>query len=475
MTMVLCFIHAIGALVLVATARTSTATQERVTRVVAGIGLLAGAGMFVGRDLLPAWRGLSWDPDVAAVAGLSIACAWGLVISLDLETDRWWVGGLVGVTATSTSVFAAGDWTFLVVAFLICGSIACGVAAARSRAVGWLALVLADGALVAALISDAVEGGSWDTGAPLTTWLVVPVLISAGLRAGLLPRTGAWALLRSPAAALTPLLVGLSMITIMRWVERPVGPAAAVALAVAIGMAGFCVLRRILDPSVLGTWPVGVAIGLSLVSEPATVPAACAGILGASVVCLWPDAIERGRLSRGAVLSCLIPTVGFGALAIGAREAFDRALGSTDPIDVVSWGAVSALLPLTLAAGVALAVFAARSEQSGGYHPEAVFMTWVLAAGALGVGVALGTGAVYGALGGGPAAVLFGVSVAFGVAAGSRVEEGQAPSGEASARVFLGSPPALGNWVAMLCIALHLGAFVGVGWFAYQGLDVGFL
>jgi hypothetical protein len=472
MTGLLILVHSAGALALFAGHRLPDPVGRRFVRSVSVIGVAAGLIVFFARDALDPWRGIALTPEVAAPAGLAIACAWGLVLSLDLETDRWWAGGLVGVASTSLLFVAGSGWTAVVLLFVVCSAAVNAAGGLRSRSVAWLSFAAADSALAAGLVFESLAQDSWNVPTDLDPRLTVPVLLSAALRAGLFPRIGSLATLHTPAAALVPIAVGVGAVTLTRW-----GPAepmvAGAVLLVALAVVAQSVFRRVLDPSILGAWAVAVPFAVTVTAERAAGPAACAAVLAATVIALWPDAVERGRLSRSVALSGSMPTIASGAIAIAARVAFDRAGLEEDPVTIGAWLAVSALLPIALAAGVALAVFVARSEESGGYHPEAVFMTWVVLVGSVVTGLVLGSEAVFSDVGSEPAVALFGVALGVGAFVAARTEPRRAPA--ASARVYLGSPPALGRWAQIAAALVHLACLGLVAWFTYRGLEVGFL
>jgi hypothetical protein len=474
MTAALFFGNAFLSAVLLGVSVLAVDARDRFARALAGAGVLLGVAVFLFRDSLVGWRGTHAVPADLAIAGVAIACAWGLVMSLDLKGDRWWAGALVGVASSGVLVFSTAVWTVPALLFLGCASAAWGLATARGSRAAWISIGLSDAALVAVLVADALDRDGWETPTKAGLSLSIALLVSAALRAGVVPRLGALGTVATPAAVMGPLLLATSLISVARWVQRPLAYAAAGVLVVALGISAWAVLRRTLRPAIVGVWPVSLAGALILASERATVPAAVSGVLGMTLVCLWPHALERGRLSRGLVLSGVVPSVAFGALAIAARESFANATAGGEPVEVAGWVIFSAMLPVAFAMGVALGVFAARTATEGDYHPEAVFMTWVLLGASIVTGVVLGTSAVFGALGGGPAAILFALAVATGTFAAIRNEHRAAPA-DPSALVLVDGPLPLGRWVTFAALALHVAVAGAVMWIAFLGLQVGFL
>lgn len=477
MTPLLFLGQAVLSVVLLVSSRAPGTIRERVVRASAWLGVVSGAWMFVARDGLQTWRGFELGPGEGAIIGVAIACTWGLVLGLDLGPDRWWAGGLAGVAAMGLVGMGAARWTVLVLLFLVCGSLAMSVAASRASRAGLLSLAAADAGLVTVLVADVISRDDWSVPESIDSPLLVGLLVSCALRAGLVVRVGPLGLLGRPAAVMAPLALAQGLVVVSRWVERPLPLVAAAVLLLAIGIAGWSLLRRVLDPSTAGAWPVALGSALLLASERATVPASLGAVLGITVVCLWPDAMERGRLSRSLVLSGLAPTIVFGAVGIAARESFILATSGGDTLEVAAWLGVSALLPVSFATGVAVGIYSARSEPVGGYHPEAVFMTWVLLAGSIGAGFALGPGEVYAALGGRPAAIALAAAIAFGAVAALRVGTSTGPvrGPTPSCRVGLGPPPPLGVWAPVLAVALLAGGATATAWITVRGLQQGFL
>ena len=473
MTPILLLGHAVLTIGWLAMARVGPEVRTRAGRVLGTAGVVLGLSSVLFRGSLPTWRAIEIAPTSAAVAGVAIVCAWGLVLSLDLGAERWWVGALTGVSATGLLLFSGSVWTGPTLLFLGCCAAPTYVALARSGRAALLTVALADAGLVAALMSDSITSERWALPTALGGGLLVPLLAAVTLRVGLIPRLTTP--LRSSAAALIPITTGVGFITLLRLVERPQPIAAVIALVVAVGAVAWSVLRRSLDPSIIVLWPAGVVVALCLASTQAGSAAAVAGILGITVVVLWPEALERGRLSRGFLLSACLPNVAFGALATTAVGSFARAGAGGPAREVVAWNVLSALLPVACASGVALGVFIARADQRGGYHPEAVFMSWILLAGSVVAGVILDAGAVYEVLGGMSAAILFGGALAVGVVASARWPgDAQGPSAQ-TVGVELSSPLVLARWSVAVSAIVIAAASGAIGWLIVSGLEVGFL
>ena len=476
MTPVLTLAHAGLAVVIGLTCwRAGDATSGRVTRAAATVGVLLALTLVVMRSTLEPWRTVAFEPGPAAIGGVAVACAWGLAMALDLGRDRWWVGAVVGVASSALLLVGGAQWVVPVLLFAAGLFAASALALHRSSRTAWLVITLSDVALVVALVGHALDTDTWAVPESLGGALVVPLGIGLLLRAGAIPWAGTGIALRTPAAALAPLVTGSAFLLLVRFVERPQPVAAAIGLACACAVALVAVARRSLDPSTLPAWPVLLGMGIALASARAGVPAAVAAILGVAGVVLWPDALERGRLSRGFMLSSIAPNVVFGAISTAAAGSFIRATSSADAIDAAAWTMISALLPIALAAGAALGVMVARSDPRGGYHPEAVFMTWVLLAGSVAGGVILGAGGGYEALGGSSAALLFAFALVCGGVVATRAHERKTTAPEPLAAVAVGLPIELPSWAAGAAVGLLVVTATTIGWLTIAGLRIGFL
>ena len=476
MTPILILAHAgLAAVIGLTCWRAGDATRTRVTRVAATAGVLMALTLVVVRSTLEPWRAVAFEPGPAAIGGVAVACAWGLAMALDLGRDRWWVGAMVGVASSALLLVGGAQW--VVPALLFAAGLfgALALTLHRSSRTAWLVITLSDAALVVALVGTALDTETWAVPDSLGGALVIPFALGLILRSGGIPWTGAGIALKTPAAALAPLVTGSALLFLVRFVERPQPVAAAIGLVCACAVALVAVARRSLNPSALGAWPVLLGAGIALASVPAGVPAAVAAVLGVAAVVLWPDALERGRLSRGFVLSSIAPNVVFGAIATAAAGSFIRATSSADAIDAVAWTMVSALLPVVLAAGVALGVMVARSDPRGGYHPEAVFMTWMLLAGSVAGGVVLGAGSGYEVLGGSSAALLFAFALACGGLVATRTRARGTASLEPLATVAVGLPIEPPTWAAGAAVGLLAATATTIGWLTIAGLRIGFL
>jgi len=475
MTALLLFVHAALGAVLLAFAAASGATQQRAVRAAGALGVLLGLALVVVRSSLSPWRAVAFEPGSAAIAGAAVACAWGLAMALDIGRDRWWVGATVGVGSTALLFVAGSTWTVPALLFAGILGLASALMLARSSRTAWVVVALADAALIVALAGYSLDVESWRLPDDVHGVFAIPFGVSLVLRVGALPRLGIARSIASPAAAFIPLVIGSGFVLMVRLLDRPEPVAAAGALGLACVVALMPVVRRSLDPVTVAAWPVLLGAGIGLASGPAGVPAAVGGVVGSTAIVLWPHALDRGRLSRALVLTCIAPNVLFAALATAASGAFVAATSVSDPLDAAAWAIVSILLPTVLAAGVAFGVVVARTETGGSYHPEAVFMTWLLLAGAVAAGWMLGAGGVYESLGGLPAVGLLIGALACGLFAAVRVRGRARASIGPLAKVTIERPRDLGRWAAGAALVVTVATVAAIAWFTVEGLRLGFL
>lgn len=473
MTAAALFSHALLSVAAVLLGRAKEADDRAVVRV-AVMGVLVGIGTVVFRPDLGGWRGVVLEPGPTALIATAIACGWALVGALDLGSDRWWVGGLVGITGTSLFLFAGSGWSSPGLIFWLVASGACAVALARIDHLSWALLGCADVALVAAVWIEHLGSGTWDLPSGLSGSAAALLGGVVLVRCGVVPAVGINALLATPAAVFAPLLAAGGSLVALRLIERPVPLAGALSLALAVAVGVVALVRRDLNPRIVGAWPPLVGVGLMFSSTAAGTIASIGAVLGITAVMLWPAARERGRLSRGFLLTAGVPNLTFAAIAVTAVGAFEQATGRGSAIEVAGWVGVASLLPLVLGTGIALGAGIARAEASGGYHPEAVFATWLLLAASVTAGLLLGPGEVYAVLGGIPAVVLLGVALVAGILA-ARSSPASSPLPDDPPAVDITIPLRLPRWGAALGAGLQLVALAAVLWFTFRGLKVGFL
>lgn len=475
MTLALTLVNAALAVVALAAGRAEPSLQRRMLRILATVGVATGIVTVLARGSFGVWRATTMDPGAAAVAGTAIACGWGLTVALEIERDRWWIAGLNGVGAAALLLFAGAVWIVPALLFWGCLSASLAIAAAREHSRTWVWIALADVATAAVLIAAATGDGSWVFPQGLDAELIAPLALAVALRTGVVPGAGTFDDVGSTSAALIPLTVASGFLLAIRLLDDPLPALGALFLLVAVAGLAPALHRRSFRIRSTASWPPAVGLGLSVALPAASTTAAVAALLGVSVIAAWHEALDRGRLSRAAVVSMIMPNVMFGAVAAVATAAFVEATTTGGWVGRAPWMGVAALLPLVLALGLAFGVAAARTERGGGYHPEAVFMSWMLFAASVGAAFVLGAGGVYAALGGPSAAWLVAVAVTAGGIAAWRGRAGSGAEVEAVASVELGAIVTLPRRVRGAAGVAQGAAVIAVAWLTIAGLKVGFL
>lgn len=339
--------------------------------------------LFAVGDSLDVWRATA--PGVApAIAAAGVALAFLLVLAAPGEPGP--TGAQVGIAGSGLVLFAAGAWAAPALLFWLVSSLALATLVADSgrRSTTWLALALSDVAVVAAVVSAALESGSWGLSS-LDGWRAAVIVGAALLRAGAIPWSGQWPIDRAAGAAAVPLLIAGAAVLLARFVRVPQPLAAAGALLVGLGAAASAALWRF-DMRSIGSFGVAVMLGLALALPNTIAASGLAALSVGAAVALWPQARGRGRLTRGGVLASVPPTIAFAAIAATALAAFDRSR-TVAGLEGVAWTAIAGILPVVLAAGVALGAMAARREPSDDFEPPAVIATWVVFAFSVIVGI----------------------------------------------------------------------------------------
>ena len=474
MTPVLFFGHGFLALLVMSCALSGDdGLRERIVRVAGWTGVVMGIVTVLLRSDLAPWRGTAIEPGPAAVAGASIACAWGLTLALELGRDRWWVAAAVGVGATGLILFAGALWTVPALLFWVTMTAALGLCAARGDRWSWLLLAIGDAALVGVLLGSAGRG-SWLLPATTVGASLIPLGIVIALRTGAVPFLGPTALIGTRVAATLPLWGGSGFVLLARLSPEAAGIPAAGALIVALSVVALSTARRSIDPRVIAVWPLALGLGLCLASPRAAEAAAVGAIVSLSAVVLWPEALDRGRLARAFVLSAGLPNVAFAALATAAADSFARVTARGDAIDTAAWVTTSGLLPITLGSGVALGALSLRTRTGDGYRPEATFMTWLLLGASALAGAVLGAGSVFAALGGTGAVGLFAVALTVAVFAALRTGSDATPVVATTDFVLQPSMHGLAP-PRVVTPVLFWAVFVALSWLTIEGLRVGFL
>jgi hypothetical protein len=450
-------------------------SRSRALQLLAGLGVLGAGALFLARKSDAAWSSFTVKPDEAAIAAVAILCAWLLVLASDGGRGRMDVAALVGAASTGLAAFSLADWVAPALLAFLSLSAATLVAAwrlGRHAAALWLAV--SDVLVVTALAGWAWRNDTWALGGVLEGYHFYLALAALGLRAGVVPRLGLWELQDGAEVSLVPLVIGSAFALVPRlsageeiWVALPL-------LMVGAASAIWSILRRP-TASLAGAWLIATMLAIPWIAPAALGRAAAAAILASSAVVLWRWSGGRAGAERGLLLAAVPLTAGFGAVVAGAVASFEHAVAAESVVSSIPWSAFAALLPAALAAGVTLGASLGRRIEPETFSPQAVVVTWVLAAITLALG--LSPGSALDLEGAGDRTFLFGVAAVGGVLAArflpraAPVEE-PAPAAGASSPVWSPPPRVHLDWVALAVAAIGLAVALV---FTYAGLRSGFL
>ena len=359
----------------------SLAPADR-ARVVSGAGV-AGASsallLFVFRGSGATWGTLVMDEGRAAAAGAAIFCAWLLVVATDDGRGHWEVGALVGAGSAALVGFSLNEWIAPALLFWVCVSAATGVAARTAGRSAWAPILigLSDALVVGALVGWAVQEGTWRLPDALEGWTVVAAVAGLILRAGVLPRIGAWDLASAGTVAFIPLVIG-SVFTLVPTISA--GDEIAVALPLLAAGAGAALWCAIRSPQVVlaAGWMVATMLAVVFIAPDALGKAAAAACLGATAALVWPWTGGRAGPERGLLLALVPLTVGFGPMVGAAVATFGRSARADTVLEAAPWAGFAALLPAALAVAVTMSAAIARRVEPETYRPVAVLATWAI-------------------------------------------------------------------------------------------------
>lgn len=451
--------------------------RERFAQGAAVAGGVSGLALFFASPLLgDTWRTTEMTPSGTRLAGIAIAAAW-IVVAVGERSrgeGRWDVVALTGVASTAMCLFSVNRWT--VPALLFAGIASLSIALLHERpgvAVGATATGMT--LLGGSLLWHVVHEGEWSLPVPLTDmrlWMAV----AAAVAFALVPILSDSEKRPGPTA---PLALGLAF-AILGSVARGAGPVVALALVVAalVAVVRSLFVEKASQREVLA-WVVALTVGLAALSPNlyVTTRAGIAGILGAAAIALWPLSLGRGQIERGILVAFVAVTAGSNALAAAATHAFDRATTLEEVLEAAPWAAISGILPIALAAGVALGALVGRNPEPEEYTRSGVLGSWTLVVLSVIVGLFpyLGDAAGDGGIAG-PGLYIVAVVAGLGAAryAGSL---GAAPIPPTRTSRFLEVPIHVPWPRAAQLAVVTLGAATAVALVAltYQGLRLGFL
>jgi hypothetical protein len=452
----------------------------------ATVGVIAGLALALSAGDETVWRSTTLGHPRGPIAGAAVACAW--LLAGALGTDRTLgSAALVGLAGTGVLLATLGDWIVPALVLWLGSSVALVALISQGgvRVGALLALGVSDLALVGAFALHALDERVWTVPLSLDGLPLALAATSFVVRSGALPRVGMWELLDSRAAPALPLLLGGPLALLGIPLSGSGSWFSVVALAVALALSGAGLLGRDMRISVIGSWPVWLSLGLIVAAPSVLIPAALAALVAVSAVALWPATHGSARAGRGMLLGFLPLTAGWMAIVGAAVTSFDRAGVSSDDGPLV-WSLIAGLLPLSVAAGMALAGRVARQTAPDMSEVRAAWATRALFAAGLCLGLlppsALGlardtAGALDGilALNGGAVALAI-VAGAIAYRRGPGDAEGVEDNGEASCGTLVYSEDQADTAVMVGVFSLiGLGSLATVIYLAIEGLSYGFL
>ncbi|MGH2775539.1 MAG: hypothetical protein ACRDJT_08925 [Actinomycetota bacterium] len=340
--------------------------RRAVLLVAATIGSASGVALAVAATGDEAvWRSTTLVQPRGVIAGAAVACAWLLAGALGSDRTLG-SAALVGLASSGVLLATLNDWVVPALVLWLASSVALValVSQARLRVGALLAIGLSDLALVGALALYSLDERVWTMPESLEGLPLGLALASLVIRSGAVPLAGVWETLDSPATPTLPLFLG-GPLALLGVPLSGSGPWVAVAaLVVALGLCGVALTLSELRLPLLGSWSVWLILGLLVAGPPVLQPAALAGLFAVTTVALWTTTRGVARAAVGLLVGFVPPTVGWVAIVATAVVAFDRAAGRS-----VAWALIAGLLPLTVAAGVALA---ARLVRQGALNSSEV-------------------------------------------------------------------------------------------------------
>lgn len=457
-----------------------------------GVGL--GIALIVLNQSSETWRTTELS-SICTVVGASAACAWLIAAVTGAANGRVLVCSLIGVSSSALALAATSRWAAPALFFWVCSSLGIAVLAGRARARGsvWVVLFASDVALAAVLVGTWSDTKDWLLPTELDGWAFYALLLAALLRAGAIPGIGTWGLTTTFGAPALPLLTG-SAFALLPIALGPADPwVGAGFFALALGAGIWGIVRRTLLVSIASGSLIAVLLGLALIAPQGLVAAGFAAVLAGAVVASWP-AVTAGGVERAILFTVLPIGAAFIALGTGVVVAIEETAVAQDVVDKVPWSLVLVLIPTSVAATLALAVRAARSQANRGVNNEAVghpkralalaanrLLLVGALAGVLIPGEWLGLEAAY-AQWEPRRAVLVGSAIVLGAAAAffsSRRPRNVEAATVTPVLVEFSLDPRPGSlparvlsWVGLLFAVVATGA---VAWFTLEGLRLGFL
>ena len=371
-------VHVALAAVLAAAVFAPRAWRRAILLATATIGSAGGIALAVAASIdETVWRSTTLGQPRGVIAGAAVACAWLLAGALGNDRTLG-SAAIVGLASSGVLLATLNDWVVPALVLWLGSSVALAALVSQDelRVGALLAIGVSDLALVGALALHALDERVWTLPESLGGIPLAVALASLVIRSGAVPLMGVWETLDSPAVPALPLLLG-GPLALLGVPLSGSGPWVAVAaLVAALGLCCAALMLRELRLPLLGSWPVWLSLGLFVAAPGALQPAALAALLAVTMVALWTATRGVAHAAGGFLLGFLPPTAGWVAIVATAVLAFDRAGNQS-----VAWSLIAGLLPLMVAAGVALAARLARQGARDSDVPATVAVGALFVAG----------------------------------------------------------------------------------------------
>lgn len=485
--LILYAVHAALALVLVPAALAPARWRRALVAGCAALGVAGGAALALGAADEETWRSVTLSSPRTVIIGVTVACGWLLVGALGRDHSPAGAA-LVGVASSALIAATLNDWIVVALVFWLASSVALiGLLSRGELRVGaLLAVVASDLALAGSFALHSLAERAWTMPQSLSGLAAALALIAFVIRSGAVPRVGVWEVLATPAAPALPLLLGGPLALLVVPLSGASPWLAAAALVVAVGCCVGALATTPLTLALAGAWPAWLALGLALATAEALPAASVAALLGVTVVALWPATHDLARAQRGMILGSLPLTAGFVAITGVAALAFDNVAEAGGVAEAAPWSAIAALLPVVVAAGVALGARVGRQTEPASSDIVAASCIWALFAVALVVGLSPASSLGFTSPGLAPpgsALALHASALLVGLGAAAVAWRRAAPPDPASQPTVavrvgtLGYSEDSGDTAVMVGVAalIGLGALATVIYLALEGLSLGFL
>lgn len=442
----------------------------------AGVGGVSGVALCIASTIGASWRGFVLEPSTGVPAGAGIAAAWAVFVALDRGRGDVGVAPALGAAGSAVALATAARWAVPFLLLWLCAALAIAtVPASGERAMRPRVEVAAAAALLVVVVAIAVlPDGPWVL-PRLDAWAVGALAAAALAHAAAWPGSGSWSHAGTRAASMLPLRVGAAAALPGLFGAGGEWPIVALLAMGAAGVAAWACRRCV--PALVGPAAVLLAFAGGFALPASAAAGGVAAVAAASAVVVWPRSPGRGMYARAALILPVPLTVAYLAPAAAAEMAVARFVGAVSPAARAGWSASAALLVAALAAGAALAARVAR-RGGHGFDPEAVVVTWGLAAAGVGVGILPSAIGAPPSVSSGAGSLMALTALVAGLVVARLLPSPSGDQGvadEGPVEVTLTPRPALDRVLGVLALVLAAAAGGVAAWVAIAGLRLGFL